>query len=76
MANGSRRDVADDALIPVVVRLPLAPASSFAHALYIFLGVVAVAVAVAEGRGKKPLLSPTLSHSAEMPISRAASEIL
>jgi hypothetical protein len=62
-------------------RLPMdgplrALASPFAHALNVFLGAVAVAVTVAKsGREEIPSL-PTLSHSAEMPSSRAASEIL
>jgi hypothetical protein len=63
---------------PLPTRGPrVAFAAPFAHALYVFLGVVAVAVAVAKGgREKTPSLPPTLSHSAEMPSSRVASEIL
>jgi hypothetical protein len=68
--------------IPIVARPPAAPtlamssASPIAHALYVFLGVATVAVAIAQsGREEAPPL-PALSHSAEMPSSRAASEIV
>ena len=54
----------------------MAFASPCAHALYVFLGVVAVAVSVAGSGFEVALLSPALSHSIEMPSWRAASEIV
>ena len=55
---------------------PVALASPFAHALDVFLGVIAVAVAVAKGGREETPPLPALSQSMEMPSSQAASEIL
>ena len=56
----------------------LAPAGGgpVAHALHVFFCVVSVAIAIPQCGRKKPRASPFLSHSIEIPSSRAASEIL